>query len=308
MSEVSIVIPSWNGRDLLERHLPAVLEACAGGEVVVCDDGSTDGTTAFLARRFPSVRVIARDRNGGFAAAVNDGMTAAGGRIAVCLNNDVRPDRGFLEPLLATLGDDPSLFAAVPRMWNPRFGGDESRTLGNFRRGLLDIVFPDRDGGAGPTGPTPVLYACGGAAAYRRERFLELGGFHPVFHPFYWEDVDLGWRAWRRGWGSVHVPSAAVHHEGGATIGARFDARRVKVLYERNRLLFLWSNLLDPALRRSHALWLGPRSGRALLVGAPFADALRLARRRLGEARGRRAREAGAVVLPDAEILRRCRG
>ena len=124
-----------------------------------------------------------------------------------------------------------------------------------FRRGLLDVVFPGRAPGAvAGGGVVPILYATGGAAAYRRERFLELGGFDPIYHPFYWEDADLGWRAWRRGWTNVQVPASEVEHRGGETIGMRFESRRVKETYERNRLLFMWSNVLDRGLWRAIAL------------------------------------------------------
>ena len=306
---VSVAIPSWNGWSLLERNLPAVIEACADGadaEVVVCDDGSDDGTVDHLRRFFPQVRVVARAINGGFGAAANDAVGAASGQVVICLNNDVRPEPGFLAPLVQALEADPSLFAAAPRMLNARSGGDESRTGGVFRRGIVDVVFPDRGAVPLARGSSSILYACGGAAAFRRERFLELGGFHPIYHPFYWEDVDLGWRAWRRGWGSLHVPDAVVHHAGGATIGGRFGARQVKITYERNRLLFLWSNLLDPPLWRRHLAWLGPRAAWAATRGAPFATALQRARRHRGRALERRRNERASATLSDREILDRC--
>lgn len=310
MRPVSIVIPTWNAWGLIERNLPAVLEAASavsGAEVIVCDDGSADGTSERLEARFPSVRPLSRGENGGFALAVNDGVRAAEGEIVVCLNNDVRPDAAFLGPLLRALQDDPGLLAASPRMVSGRFGGDEARTCGVFRRGLIDVRFPDREGApSGPREPSPILYACGGAAAFRRQRFLDLGGFSPLYHPFYWEDVDLGWRGWRRGWGSVHVPGSEVFHEGGATIGRQFPSRQVKVTYERNRLRFMWANLLEPQLWRRHLAWLGPRWIGAVLGGTAFAPALAQARGELPAIRRRREEERAAIVLSDREILKRC--
>ena len=305
--KISVVIPSWNGAALLRRNLPAVLAACeryGDGEVVVCDDGSDDGTAERMARDFPAVRVVMRSVNGGFAKAANDGIHAASGKIVVCLNNDIRPEPDFLGHLVRALEREPDLLAAAPRILNQRFGGDEARTLAVFRRGFVDLVFPDREVHPLPErGPSPILYACGGAAAFRRERFLALGGFDASYHPFYWEDVDVGWRARRRGWGSVHVPASVVHHEGGATIGRRFPARLVKIAYERNRLFFLWSNLLDRDLWARHLAWLGPRLGYAALRGRPLVAALLRARPLLGRALRRRREERRAVQVSDRVIL-----
>jgi GT2 family glycosyltransferase len=304
---VSIVIPSWNGWQQLALNLPAVLAACArcgDAEVVVVDDGSEDETCPRLAREYPSVRIVARPSNGGFAAAANDGVQAARGEIAVCLNNDLRPEPGFLAPLLAALRGDTELFAAAPRTWNARFGGDEAPTAARFRAGLIDLVFPDRESAApSATAPSPILYACGGAAAYRRDRFLALGGFHPLYHPFYWEDADLGWRARRRGWGAVHVPGSVVHHAGGSTIGARFPAAEIRATYERNRLLFIWSNLLDRGLWRRHLAWLGPRLASATARGTPFARGMWRARSRRAAALARRSAERAGARVGDLEIL-----
>lgn len=304
---LSIVIPTWNGWEHLAANLPAVLAACerwGDAELVVADDGSEDGTCSRLAQAFPVVRVVARPRNGGFAAAANDGVRAATGEIAVCLNNDLRPEPAFLAPLAAALEADPDLFAVAPRTWNARFGGDEARTAARFRRGLIDVVFPDREASIPrTTTAAPILYACGGAAAYRRDRFLALGGFHPLFHPFYWEDADLGWRARRRGWGALHVPAAVVHHVGGATIGARYSAAEIGATYERNRLLFIWSNLLDRGLWHRHLAWLGPRLASATARGAPFARGLWHARLRRAAALARRSTEHAEARVGDREIL-----
>lgn len=304
---VSIVIPSWNGWPILSRCLPHVLEAAGrepGTEIIVSDDGSTDGTPDLLRKSFQAVRVVAGGTNGGFARAANSGVKAAAGDAVVCLNNDVRPEPGFLRPLIDALAGDETLFASAPRMINAGFGGDEARTAGVFRRGLLDVSFPDRDSSSAPArGIAPILYACGGAAAFRRDRFLALGGFNALFHPFYWEDVDLSWRARRRGWGIVHVPDSVVHHEGGSTIGARFARREVQITYERNRLLFIWSNLLDAGLWRRHLAWLGPRASLSALRRGAFAEGLARAASRMKEALYRRNEERQAVVVSDRDIL-----
>jgi len=105
----TIVIPNWNGKDLLEKYLPSVIaaaEACPGSEVLVVDNGSSDGSAAFLKERFPQVRVLALDRNLGFGGGSNAGFAAAKNDIVVLLNSDMRVEPDFLAPLLAGFTDD----------------------------------------------------------------------------------------------------------------------------------------------------------------------------------------------------------
>ena len=102
------------------------------------------------------------------------------------------------------------------------------------------------------------------------------------------------------------MPESEVVHEGGATIGRQFPSRQVKVTYERNRLRFVWANLLEPELWRRHLAWLGPRWIGAVLRGTPFAPALPRARSELPAIRRRREEERGAIVLSDRDILARC--
>ncbi len=306
----SIVIPSWNGRAILERNLPSVRAALAaypgGGEAVVVDDGSADSTPDFLASAHPWVRALVRAVNGGFAAAVNDGVREARHDLVVLLNNDMRVEEGFLAPLAAMLEAAPGRFAAVPIILNRTFGGDEAVTACRFRFGLVETVFPERRARtAGAGAPREVLFACGGAAAIDRRLFLDLGGLDPLYAPFYWEDVDLSWRARKRGLAIVQAPGSVVHHEHGATIGARFEERIVRAVYERNRLLFQWKNLTSVRLTASHLLWLGPRLLRAPFGRADFLRGFAGAARRLPTALAARRRERAAAKLRDESILAR---
>jgi GT2 family glycosyltransferase len=138
----------------------------------------------------------------------------------------------------------------------------------------------------------------------RRDRFLALGGFDPLFAPFFYEDVDLGFRAWRRGWRCVVVPSSQVVHEGGGTIGRAFADRRVRIVRKRNRVLLHCKNLTGrggPArylarqlLRAAvQALRLDPTELLGTLAALP----------RLPAALARRRAERAAAVCGDAEVL-----
>ena len=301
MSEagLSVVIPSWNGWRLLEEHLPGVLE-CMGrfsrSEVVVVDDASTDGSPDAIAARFPSVRLVRRSDNGGFGPAANDGVKAAQGAHVLLLNNDVSLTHGAAERLARALLDSPDAFAAVPSIVRKATGEDEARTRIRFRLGVVSTSL------GGKPGADPA-YACGGAMAFRREEFLALGGFDPLFAPFYWEDVDLSYRARKRGRRIVHAADATVIHDHGRTIGARLERRRVLRTYERNRLLFTWKNLTDATAWRRHVTLLPLKllwdlaAHRALVEGFRDAWAMRRAVAPL------RRRERADAAKGDRELL-----
>ncbi len=266
---VSIVIPSLGDVDLLERALPALereLDARGGiDEVVVVDDTGDDVLRPWLAERFGRVRCIARETNGGFARALTDGVRAARGPLVFAMNPDVVPRLGFLGPLARCL-DDETVFAAAPRML---LRGDERRdeawTGVRFVDGVLEVVQPALDPAtAAPDEPTPIAFAVGGACMLRRDELLERG-FDPLFEPFYLEDVDLCWSAWRAGRTVLYQPASVVEHHHRGTIGRVVDLSVALAALERNRLLFQWKQLdgarLDEHVaslyRRAIDAWLG---------------------------------------------------
>ncbi len=297
--EISVVIPSWNGAEPLAAHLPSVVAAArAAGdtEVVVADDASDDGTRDLLRSRFPEARVAIRTERGGFAPAVNSGVSAARGRFVVLLNNDMEVAADALTLLVAALASRPEVFATVPRILRVASGAEEGRTALHFRRGVCSTALDP------PPGADPA-YACGGAMAFRREEFLELGGFDPLFAPFYWEDVDLSYRARKRGRRISWVGEARVDHDHGRTIRARFDARTIARIYERNRILFMWKNLTEPALWRRHLAMLPIKAAWDLGAHPAFVAGLRDALRLRRQLATRRAEERAATRVSDRFLL-----
>ncbi len=300
-SGLSVVIPSWNGRPLLEEHLPSVLDAAAGiagTEVIVSDDGSTDGTEEAISRRFRPARVVRRGRNGGFGPAANDGVAAACGAVVILLNNDVTVAPGTLERLAGALEASPETFAAVPSIVRRRSTEDEARTRIRLRFGVVSTSIGEDTG-------TDPAYACGGAMAFRRAEFLALGGFDSLYAPFYWEDVDLSYRARKRGRRILHVAGARVDHDHGRTIGERIDRRRVAEIYERNRLLFTWKNLDDPALRRTHMVLLPLKLAWDLAAYPAFVRGFRDAWALRPALVPARRRERAEATIGDRELLTR---
>ena len=303
--KTTFVLPNYNGQALLERFLPSVLAAAGEARVLVVDDASTDDSVAFLRAQFPTVDVLPLERNVGFAKAANKGIEAADNEIVALLNTDVQPEKGFLPPLLRALAD-PRVFASVPRIRRPLDGGvAESAISGEFRRGLFRLGFQGDAPFEAHQEPFPTLYPVGAAAIMRRQVFLELGGFDPLFRPYYWEDADLGYRAWKVGYRVLCVPESVVDHYAG-TISATQARARVVLAQDMNRFLFTWKNIHDWRWTLAHWLALGPHCAVSLCTGrGGFVRGLAAALPRLPEAlRARRLARRQAVV-PDREVLRR---
>ncbi len=244
-SAASLVVPNWNGKDLLQRFLPSWLAAIAnhpGSEVVVVDNGSTDGSAAWIRQNYPEVRLIALPENLGFGGGSNAGIEAAKNDIVVLLNSDMRVDPDFLPPLLAGFTDE-KVFAVSCQI----FLGDPAKrreetglTHGLWRDGALWVSHTED---RAVDRLFPCFYGGGGSCAFDRRKFLELGGFDPLLAPFYLEDTDLGFLAWKRGWKVLYQPASVVHHEHRGTIGKHFDAAYIRSILQKNFLLFCWKNI-----------------------------------------------------------------
>ncbi len=303
--DVTIIIPNYQGESLLPDTLAAVDAALAVEparvEVLVVDDASTDGSVPLLRERFPHVRVVQRAENGGFSEACRSGTQAARAPLLYFLNSDARPRPGFLAPLVQALADE-RVFAAQSLLVDVAgYVHEPISVVPVFRRGFLRLDgLTDGRPGLRPEHlpPRPVietLYATGGAMLVRRARYEALGGFASIFSPFYYEDVDLGWRAMRRGWSNVVVTASVVEHLVGATIARTAVRQRMRIWRKRNRHLVVWRNLVSPGeLLRRHVLPVALHHASRLLVGDTSSwRGLRLACRERGPtARHRRVERA----------------
>ncbi len=257
----SIIILNWNGRDLLAQGIPSVLESVrADGrdhEVIVVDNGSTDGSVEYLSNKYPQVRIISLQENLGFGEGNNAGVRAARHDIVVLLNNDMVVEPGFLRPLLDGFG--PQTFAVSSQIYlrDKSVRREETgKTNAVFRRGMIDYSHRPPGGEILSRLYYPAFWAGGGSTAFHRSRFLELGGFHPLYSPAYVEDTDLSYRAWKRGWEVLFAPASIVYHKHRASTSRRFTPLALRTLVQRNQFLFLWKNICDWRLLLSHCCFL----------------------------------------------------
>lgn len=318
---VSIVIPTWNGRHLLERGLPSVMEAAqayareksTAAEVIVVDDGSTDGTTDWLRAAYPHITTVRKEINEGFASASNAGFARAASPITVLLNNDVGVRKDFLSYLVPHFSD-PTVFAVGCKALDAETHAViTAGKIGEFKRGFwrvfgnYDVVEAIMSHGQmlSPNIQCYSILASGGFSAFSTEKVRELGGFNQLLDPFYWEDADLSLRAWKRGWKILYEPRAIVYHATSSTIGTHFDRRQITMIAQRNRLITHWINLHDPIWVMEHIGMVALLILSSLLtLNFPFLRALAAAVRLLPHIRERRRVERRAIRLSDRELAR----
>jgi GT2 family glycosyltransferase len=251
---ISVVIPNWNGA----HHLPTCLESLRRQtypyvEVIVADNGSTDGSLEMLARDYPEVRVLALGENRGFTGACNAGMQAAQGEFVALLNNDTEVDSRWLEEIVAAFERHPEagIVASKMLLFDHR---DTFHTAGDFyrvdgtpgNRGVWqkDVGQYDRE--------EYVFSACGGSAAYRQAMLDQIGLLDRDF--FYsCEDLDLAWRAQLTGWRCVYAPRAVVYHKlsatGGGVTASFYDGRNFIYLLTKDYPGDLWRTYWRAILR-----------------------------------------------------------
>lgn len=259
---VSIIIPNWNGVYLMEKHLQSVIDAAPDAEIIVSDDKSTDGSVEYIKQNFPQVIMVERRIHEGFASNVNAGVARATGEVVILLNTDVEPEKGFIRPLLAHF-TDPDVFAVGCLEKSLEMGKTilRGRGLAHWAKGYFIHS-------RGEVNKTDTAWVSGGSGAFRRSLWNQLGGMDTLYNPFYWEDIDLSYRARKAGWKTLFEPKSIVHHyheEG--KIKREFTPKDVKRIVYRNQFIFIWKNLTDPCILCSHAFWTPIRLIQMLFAG-----------------------------------------
>lgn len=287
-SRVSVVIPTWNGRDLLAAALASLRrQTLESFETVVVDNGSSDGTHELLTREHRDVRQVNLAENRGFAAAVNAGIAAAAGDVIVLMNNDTEAAPGWLEALVRAMDTNPDAGSVASRMLAysaPRRIDSAGVQLGLYAsqigEGAQDGPWFDQ--------PREVFAACAGAAAYRRAALDDVGLFDERYFA-YFEDVDLGARLQLAGWRCVYAPDAVIHHHGSATSN-RIPARKFYLLM-RNSLILFFQYMPGRRLVWAPAVLVWPFA-RAAFDRQPLGTAVRAVRDFIREIPAVRARRA----------------
>jgi len=252
---ISVIIPSRNGRHLLAAQLPGLVRELThfSHEIIVVDNGSDDRTADWLNSAFPRVLTEISQEPLSFARAVNRGIARSRCTHICLLNNDMLLDSGFFNPIAAAFEHSPDLFCATAQIRFPP--GVRREETG--KAVLTDVGprdFPVRcDEPLAGEDQTWVLYGSGGCSVYDAAKLRDFGGLDEAYSPAYVEDLDIGYRAWQRGWPSVYVAGAAVEHRHRATTSRYFTPAQLEEMTEVNYLKFLTRAIADPTLFRR--LW-----------------------------------------------------
>lgn len=262
--DISVVIPNYNGERILQKNLPKVLkelEEYEQGkvELIVVDDCSTDNSAQII-KNFSKIKLYTNSRNLGFSSTVNKGVVHAQSDLIMLLNSDVYPDKGFLETLIAHFKDK-EIFA-VGCMDKSVEGKNvvlRGRGIGSWRRGFLVHK-------KGEVSSSDTLWVGGGSGMFRKSIWDKLGGLNTLFNPFYWEDIDISYRALKTGYKLAFESKSTVWHEHDkGAIKSKYNSFDIKTIAYKNQFIFVWINLTDLNLLISHFLWLPYHVFKAIL-------------------------------------------
>jgi GT2 family glycosyltransferase len=240
VSGISVVIPNYNGRYLLEQILPSVTEALQNTklpyEIIISDDKSTDDSISFLQSSWADVRITGNEKNLGFAPTINRGIVLAQHSHVLLLNSDVKLTSFYFQGLLRYFQKEDT-FGVMSRIigWGndtiqdggkyPFFHGLKIKTSGNYIP-----LHP------GPDQWLYSMYLSGANAFVDKEKILLLGAFNELFAPFYVEDYELSVRAWRFGWKCYYDHDSICRHKESVTIKGKVNKEEVNLIYYRNKM------------------------------------------------------------------------
>lgn len=287
---VAIVIPNWNGFERLKKNIPEVLKIKEVREFIIVDDASNDNSVSFINSNFPSIKLIKKSKNTGFASTVNLGASKTVCELIFLLNNDATADPNCLKFILPHFHDKKVFSVGL------NTGGNWS--WAKFEKGFLWHY--KVDGVVKKTHET--LWVSGGSGVFRKDIWDKLGGLDELFDPFYEEDVDLGYRAIKRGYINLWEPRARAYHQSSkGVINANFSKNKVQKISQRNQLLFIWKNITDKKLLNNHFLTLATM----LLFHPSYWWIFILAISKLPKLVKKKELEKKESLLSDEEILNR---
>lgn len=244
--KISVIVTNWNGLGLLQKYFVNVVNnSPEADEIILADDASTDASIVFISeiqKKYPKVKIIQHKKNLGFSANSNYAVKKAAGELVVLLNNDIDPHPGYITNSLKHFKNK-NVFGV----------GFSEVKHENWARIYWSEGYLQHSPGIDITKTHITAWLSGGSSIIQKKYFSRLGGFDTIYTPFYCEDLDLGYRAWKSGYQLLWEPSSVVLHKHESTM-SRFPKRFSDYVKERNRLLSVWRNITDPALINSNRL------------------------------------------------------
>ncbi len=243
--KVSVVVLNYNGRQHLKECFESLMDqSYPNYEVIMVDNASKDDSIEYVRKNFPQIKVLVLEKNYGFARGNNEGAWIAEGEYVAFLNNDTATEKDWLAELVKPMKTDPDVAICGSKMML-----FDKRNVINHVGGEITLIGAGVDTGLlkkdnGEFNRRKYVgFACGGATLVRKSVFEQLEGFDTEYF-IYFEDVDLGWRAWLYGHKVVYVPTSVVYHKFGGTVDKAIDASGYMRAYlcQKNRLANLVKN------------------------------------------------------------------
>lgn len=236
---ISVVIPNYNGRDLLEQNLPLVYNALKSSnienfEIIIPDDASKDDSVAFIKENYPDIILILNEKNKGFSGNINIGIYKATKNLVFILNSDIQLPSGYFIPLLSYFEreDTFGVMGGIVESSN-----NEVLFAARYPEYSFGKINPGKNFISHTTNSLLTFFHSGATALVERTKLLELKGFDEVFDPYYYEDDDLGFRAWRLGYKLYYEHSVSCLHSKSSTINKE-SKRKVQLIYKRNKFYY----------------------------------------------------------------------
>ena len=235
---ISVIIPNYNGKKLLEKNLPFLFKALEFStidyEIIIPDDASKDDSVEFLKKNYPQIILIAGDKNLGFAGNCNRGIFKAGKDLIFLLNTDVKLTQNYFEHLLPYFNDE-TVFGVMGALTTESTGElQDGAKYPKWKGAQLNFTLNYR---FKESKPALSLFLSGANALVDRKKIQAIGGFNELFNPFYFEDAELGLRSWRMGWKNYFEPRAIGYHEISSTIKKFNQRKKIKITARRNKFI-----------------------------------------------------------------------
>lgn len=242
--QIDVIIPTYNGKYLLEKNLSSIVKNTSSlGKLIIIDNGSEDGTAEWLKKEYPETVIVRNNTNLGYTIPINQGVRASKSEYFILINNDVRPKKGYLDSSLELLKSK-EIFAVT--------FNEESSSWPDMKWANGKMQFSM---GEDKSKTLYSAWASGGSAIFKRSIWDKLGGLDEIYAPWYWEDIDIGYRAWKTGYKIIWNPKSVVIHEHEST-SKKLDPKYVNLIKQRNELIFNWLNVNDSNLVFKHILFL----------------------------------------------------
>ncbi len=305
--KIDVVIPNYNGASLIRKNVPVLLNAMNKydfGKLVIVDDFSEnsdfDKVSEFVnGLRTKKVVLLRNSKNLGFSSTINRGVDASDSDLVLILNSDVLVHSNFLDDALLDIKSNKNIFGVglADKSIDSRGTVIRGRGLATFKRGFLVHRRAEPD-------LKDTFWISGGSSLIRLSLFKKLGGLDTLYNPFYWEDIDLSYRARKAGFKIMFEPKSVVEHrhEEGA-IKKTYSSQKVKTIAYRNQIIFVWKNMSGKFIL-SNILWLPYHFIKSLVnFDTAFLKGLFLASLKIPQIVKKRHQQKRYYSLSDSDII-----